>query len=134
MTLARQPADLAVVFNHIMLQKLAGPVLDKIYNKTTKQVDEKLAKQTIGVQIGTDGWKRKNVNEAQKIQNFIANFPDGTTHLRTFKRQTHETFKEACAARGLLDDDKMLDKMLAGAITPNAPTVAPHLCTAAALG
>lgn len=37
-----------------------------------QKVDNKLVKQAIGVQLGTDGWKRKNVNEAQKIQNFIA--------------------------------------------------------------
>ena len=58
-------------------------MLDKKYAATIKQVDDKLVKQTIGVQVGTDGWKRKNVNEAQKIQNFIANFPDGSTQFLT---------------------------------------------------
>ena len=42
-------------------------MLDKKYAETMKVIDDKLAKQPIGVQIGTDGWKRKNVNEAQKI-------------------------------------------------------------------
>ena len=60
-----------------MLQRLAGPLLDKKYAETVQKVDNNLAKQAIGVQLGTNGWKRKNVNEAQKIQNFIVNFPDG---------------------------------------------------------
>ena len=80
---AKQLVALAFVFNRFMLQMLAGPVLDKKYDATIKEVDNKLAKQPIGVQIGTDGWKRKNVNDTQKIQNFIANFPDGSTQFLT---------------------------------------------------
>lgn len=52
-------------------------MLDKKYAETVGSVDQVLKKQPIGVQLATDGWKRKNVNEGQKIQNFIANFPDG---------------------------------------------------------
>ncbi|KAL3146402.1 hypothetical protein ABBQ32_003084 [Trebouxia sp. C0010 RCD-2024] len=64
-------------------KRLAGPLLESRYAETVKQVDDRLAKQSIGVQMGTDGWKRKNVSEAQKIQNFIANFPDGGTQFLT---------------------------------------------------
>lgn len=64
-------------------QRLAGPVLDSKYAKTIADVDALLKRQPIGVQLATDGWKRKNVNEAQKVQNFIANFPDGGSSFLT---------------------------------------------------
>ena len=66
-----------------MLQRLAGPLLDSRYAETVQQVDDRLPKQSIGVQMATDGWKRKNVTEAHKIHNFIANFPDGGTQFLT---------------------------------------------------
>jgi len=65
------------------MQRLAGPVLDSKYAKTITDVDALLKKQPIGVQLATDGWKSKNVNEAQKVQNFIANFPDGGSSFLT---------------------------------------------------
>jgi len=68
---------------HLIMQRLAGPVLDSKYAKTITDVDALLKKQPIGVQLATDGWKRKNVNEAQKVQNFIANFPDGGSSFLT---------------------------------------------------
>lgn len=61
------------------MQTLAGKALDTKYKATVEELNEKLGQQQIGVQIGTDGWKRKNVNHAQKIQNFVACFPDGGT-------------------------------------------------------
>ena len=42
--------------------------------------------------------------------------------LRTYKGQTHDTFKEAYAGRGLLDDDKIL----ADAITHQMPQQLRH--------
>lgn len=58
-------------------------MLESKYAETVGKVDALLKKQTIGVQLATDGWKRKNVNEAQKVQNFIANFPDGGSSFLT---------------------------------------------------
>lgn len=58
-------------------------MLDSKYAKTIADVDALLKRQPIGVQLATDGWKRKNVNEAQKVQNFIANFPDGDSSFLT---------------------------------------------------
>ncbi|KAL3150367.1 hypothetical protein ABBQ32_000206 [Trebouxia sp. C0010 RCD-2024] len=70
--------------------ELAGPLLDNRYAETVKQVDDRLAKQSVGVQMATDGWKRKNVNEAQKIQNFIANVADGGTQfLIAYSTEAH---------------------------------------------
>ena len=74
-------------------------MLDKKYAEAIKQVDEKLAKQPIGVQIGTDGWKRKNVNENQKIQNFIANFPDGGTQFLNAHDTEVNIVIEACTLK-----------------------------------
>lgn len=74
-------------------------MLDKKYAETMKVIDDKLAKQPIGVQIGTDGWKRKNVNEAQKIQNFIGNFPDGSTQFLTAHNTEVKFVIEACTLR-----------------------------------
>ncbi|KAL0023253.1 hypothetical protein WJX77_000286 [Trebouxia sp. C0004] len=64
-------------------KRLAGPVLDSRDAKTIADVDALLERQPIGVQLATDGWKRKNVNEAQKVQNFMANFPDGGSSFLT---------------------------------------------------
>ncbi len=46
--------------------------------------------------------------------------------LRTFEGQAFGTFKEACAARGLLDDDKMHDEILADAVTHQMPRQLRH--------
>ena len=61
------------------MQTLAGKALNTKYEATVEDLNTKLQRQQIGVQIGTDGWKRKNVNHAQKIQNFVACFPDSGT-------------------------------------------------------
>ncbi len=89
---------MAFASKHCMLQRLAGPLLDNRYAETVKQVDDRLAKQSIGVQMATDGWKRKNVNEAQKIQNFIANFPDGGTQFLTAYNTEVSIIVQPCAS------------------------------------
>ena len=88
---------MAIASKHCMLQRLAGPLLDSRYTETVKQVDDRLAKQSIGVQMATDGWKRKNVNEAQKIQIFIANFPDGGTQFLTAHNTEVSIIVQPCA-------------------------------------
>jgi hypothetical protein len=58
---------------------LISTTLNKKYDSAVQDVTKRLHEQSIGVQLGTDGWKRKNVNNGQKLLNFIANFPDGGT-------------------------------------------------------
>lgn len=95
--LAKQLAAQAFIINCLMLQRLADPVLDKKYAATIKQFDDKLVKQTIGVQIGTDGQKRKSVNKAQKIQNFLANFADGNIQFLSAHDTEVNIITKACA-------------------------------------
>jgi len=61
------------------LQTLVSTTLNTKYDSAVQDVTKRLHEQGIGVQLGTDGWKRKNVNNGQKLLNFIANFPDGGT-------------------------------------------------------
>ena len=53
--------------------------MQKKYEGAVTELDTKLSKQAIGVQVGTDGWKCKNVNAAQKLQNFLVLYPDGSS-------------------------------------------------------
>ena len=66
------------------LQTLISKHLDRRYVEKQLEVEERLKQQTIGVQLGTDGWKRKHVNDGQKLLNFIANFPTGGTAFLGF--------------------------------------------------
>ena len=61
----------------VMLQTLSGPMLTKKYDDTVASLNNRLEKEKIGVQLAIDGWKRKNVNNGIKLQNNMANFPDG---------------------------------------------------------
>ena len=46
--------------------------------------------------------------------------------LKVFEGHAYDTYKEACAARGLLDDDKMHDEILADAILHQMPRQLRH--------
>lgn len=61
---------------HIVLQTLAGPMLTAMYDGLVNSLNAKLMKETVGVQLATDGWKRKNVNNGIKLQNYMVNFAD----------------------------------------------------------
>ena len=61
---------------NVLVQSLSV-YLEKKYEDGLEELNKKLRKQAIGVQMGTDGWKRKNVNEAQKLRDFLALYPDG---------------------------------------------------------
>jgi len=69
----------AKCYNVYALQTLVSTTLNNKYDSAVQDVTKRLHEQGIGVQLGTDGWKRKNVNNGQKLLNFIANFPDGGT-------------------------------------------------------
>ena len=59
------------------MQSLANQELDKSYNPKQAQMAEQLSRSPIGIQLTTDGWKRKGVNSDNKMLNFIATLPDG---------------------------------------------------------
>lgn len=66
------------------MQTLISKHLDRRYEEKQQSLNQNLQQQSIGVQLGTDGWKRKHVNEGQKLLNFIANYPDGGTAFLAF--------------------------------------------------
>ena len=66
------------------MQTLISKHLDRRYEEKQQDLNQNLQRQSIGVQLGTDGWKRKHVNEGQKLLNFIANYPDGGTAFLAF--------------------------------------------------
>ncbi|DBA92461.1 TPA: hypothetical protein ACH3X1_002694 [Trebouxia sp. C0004] len=51
-------------------QTLISKYLDRKYEEKQQDLNQNLQQQSIGVQLGTDGWKRKHVNEGQKLLNF----------------------------------------------------------------
>lgn len=59
------------------MQTLANRELDKSYNAKKQEIAQQLSNQPIGVQIATDGWKKKGVNDSNKLLKFIAALPDG---------------------------------------------------------
>lgn len=66
------------------MQTLISKHLDRRYEEKQQDLNQNLQQQSIGVQLGTDGWKRKHVNEGQKLLNFIANYPNGGTAFLAF--------------------------------------------------
>ncbi|DBA98678.1 TPA: hypothetical protein ACH3X1_014457 [Trebouxia sp. C0004] len=66
------------------MHTLISKHLDRRYEEKQQDLNQNLQQQSIGVQLGTDGWKRKHVNEGQKLLNFIANYLDGGTAFLAF--------------------------------------------------
>lgn len=52
------------------MQTLISKHLDRRYEEKQPDLNQNLQQQSIGLQLGTDGSKRKHINEGQKLLNF----------------------------------------------------------------